>query len=120
MTDAVCAIVRDRERMTSRADRERHVAQMLANHRIEGYEPDEADRQLQAAYIDGTASSDDLLAHARQSARGGGGLRDAWFRAQVQEAIDDPRPSIPHDQVMADARPDRAEASAITRYRGSD
>lgn len=26
---------------------------------------------------------------------------DRWFRAKVQEAIDDPRPGIPHDQVMA-------------------
>jgi hypothetical protein len=88
--------------MTSRADRERHVAQMLANHHIEGYEPDEADKQLQAAYIDGTASLDDLLAHARQFAAAAS--YDAWFRAQVQEAIDDPSPSIPHDQVMAEVR----------------
>ena len=31
---------------------------------------------------------------------------DRWFRAQVQEAIDDPRPSISHDQARAkmDAR----------------
>jgi hypothetical protein len=29
---------------------------------------------------------------------------DKWFRAQVQASIDDPRPSIPHDQVMADAQ----------------
>ncbi|WP_229223934.1 antitoxin [Duganella sp. sic0402] len=29
---------------------------------------------------------------------------DRWFRAQVQEAIDDPRPSVPHDQVMARMR----------------
>ena len=27
---------------------------------------------------------------------------DKWFRAQVQASIDDPRPSIPHEQVMAD------------------
>jgi len=27
---------------------------------------------------------------------------DLWFRAEVQAAIDDPRPSIPHDQVMAE------------------
>ncbi len=26
---------------------------------------------------------------------------DTWFRAKVQESLDDPRPSIPHDQVMA-------------------
>jgi DNA-damage-inducible protein J len=24
---------------------------------------------------------------------------DAWFRAKVQEALDDPRPAIPHDEV---------------------
>jgi hypothetical protein len=29
---------------------------------------------------------------------------DRWFRAKVQAAIDDPRPSIPHDQVMAEMR----------------
>lgn len=27
---------------------------------------------------------------------------DAWFRAKVQEALDDPGPDIPHDQVMAE------------------
>lgn len=25
---------------------------------------------------------------------------DAWFRAKVQEALDDRRPTVPHDQVM--------------------
>lgn len=25
---------------------------------------------------------------------------DTWFRAKVQEALDDPRPSIPQDEVM--------------------
>lgn len=54
--------------MTSPAERERHIAQMLANFRIEGYEPDEADKQLHAAYIAGAATLDDLLAHARQFA----------------------------------------------------
>jgi DNA-damage-inducible protein J len=29
---------------------------------------------------------------------------DSWFRAKVQEAMDDPRPGIPHEQVMADIR----------------
>lgn len=27
---------------------------------------------------------------------------DTWFRQQVQGALDDPRPSIPHEQVMAE------------------
>ncbi len=29
---------------------------------------------------------------------------DAWFRAKVQEALDDPRPPAPHDQVMNQAQ----------------
>ena len=29
---------------------------------------------------------------------------DAWFRAKVQEALADPRPTTPHDQVMREAR----------------
>lgn len=29
---------------------------------------------------------------------------DRWFRAKVQASLDDPRPKIPHDQVMAEMR----------------
>ena len=29
---------------------------------------------------------------------------DAWFRAKVQEALDDPRPTAPHAKVMQDAQ----------------
>lgn len=29
---------------------------------------------------------------------------DRWFCAKVQASLDDPRPSIPHDQVMAEMR----------------
>ncbi len=29
---------------------------------------------------------------------------DAWFRAKVHEALEDPRAGIPHSQVMGDAR----------------
>lgn len=29
---------------------------------------------------------------------------DRWLRAKVQASIDDPRPNVPHDQVMADMR----------------
>lgn len=37
-----------------------------------------------------------------------------WLAAEIQEAIDDPRPSIPHDEVMArmDARITRHKAAA--------
>ena len=29
---------------------------------------------------------------------------DRWFRVKVQASLDDPRPNVPHDQVMADMR----------------
>jgi DNA-damage-inducible protein J len=29
---------------------------------------------------------------------------DAWFRAKVQEALDDPRPSIPHAKAMQEVQ----------------
>jgi len=29
---------------------------------------------------------------------------DRWFRAKVQKALDDPRPGIPHAEVMAEMR----------------
>lgn len=29
---------------------------------------------------------------------------DRWVRAKVQASIDDPRPNIPHEQVMAEIR----------------
>lgn len=37
---------------------------------------------------------------------------DRWFRAKVQASLDDPRPNIPHDQVMAEAEAIIAEAEA--------
>jgi DNA-damage-inducible protein J len=35
---------------------------------------------------------------------------DAWFRAKVQEALDDPRPAIPHQKVKAHFAKRRAAA----------
>jgi DNA-damage-inducible protein J len=35
---------------------------------------------------------------------------DAWFRAKVQEALDDPRPAIPHEEVEAHFAKRRAAA----------
>lgn len=32
------------------------------------------------------------------------GAYDAWFRAKVHEALDDPRPSVSHAQAMQDAQ----------------
>ena len=39
--------------------------------------------------------------------------RDGWMRAKVQESLDDPRPSVSHDEVML-----RTQA-IIDRYRGA-
>jgi len=35
---------------------------------------------------------------------------NAWFRAKVQEALDDPRPAIPHEEVEAHFAQRRAAA----------
>src|ERR1017187_6886472 len=40
---------------------------------------------------------------------------DAWFRAKVQEALDDPRPAIPHDPVEAHFATRRAPAARKVR-----
>jgi DNA-damage-inducible protein J len=32
------------------------------------------------------------------------GAYDAWFRAKVQEALDDKRQAVPHEQVMDEAQ----------------
>ncbi|AZE76863.1 antitoxin [Pseudomonas synxantha] len=29
---------------------------------------------------------------------------EQWFRVKVQEALDDPRPGIPHDEVMREMK----------------
>ncbi len=40
---------------------------------------------------------------------------DAWFRAKVQEALNDPRPAIPHKKVKARFAKKRAAALRKTR-----
>ncbi|PSJ54888.1 type II toxin-antitoxin system RelB/DinJ family antitoxin [Kumtagia ephedrae] len=42
---------------------------------------------------------------------------DAWFRAKVQEALDDRRPAIPHDEVEARFAERRAAALGAARAR---
>jgi len=41
---------------------------------------------------------------------------DAWFRAKVQAALDDPRPGVPHREAMQ--RIDKAIRNAAARARG--
>jgi hypothetical protein len=40
---------------------------------------------------------------------------DRWFRAKVQRSLDDTRPCIPHDQVMAEMDAIIAEAEKHQR-----
>ncbi|KRV73401.1 stability determinant [Pseudomonas citronellolis] len=40
---------------------------------------------------------------------------DRWFRRKVQESLDDPRPGIPHDQVMAEMEAIIVQAEARRR-----
>ncbi len=43
---------------------------------------------------------------------------DAWFRAKVQEALDDPRPSVPHEEVQEMFRLKREALSRLADERG--
>ncbi|MDP2828467.1 MAG: hypothetical protein Q8O37_07660 [Sulfuricellaceae bacterium] len=70
--------------------------------------------ELHIVRIDMLDASNHSAGDATQSARADSSERmkraheaaayNQWFRAQVQAAIDDPRPSIPHEQVMAEAQ----------------
>lgn len=40
-----------------------------------------------------------------------------WLAAEIQESVDDPRPSIPHDEVMAQMDTDIAALPAVKRQR---
>jgi hypothetical protein len=40
-----------------------------------------------------------------------------WMAAEIQKSIDDPRPSIPHDEVMAEMDVDIAALPAVKRKR---
>ncbi|HRO58205.1 MAG TPA: hypothetical protein PK177_03405 [Burkholderiaceae bacterium] len=68
-----------------------------------------ADREPVARSSDGRAQA---LRRAHEAA-----AYNDWLAAEIQEAIDDPRPSIPHDEVMArmDARIDQHKAAGAKR-----
>lgn len=56
--------------MTTTHERSFHVSQALANHAIEGFHPDAADKRMLSCYIVGAASIEDLLDNARRFAQG--------------------------------------------------
>lgn len=51
--------------MTTKHERAEHVRQANANQALEGLKPDAQDLEIQARYIEGTASLNDLLQHAK-------------------------------------------------------
>jgi DNA-damage-inducible protein J len=46
-----------------------------------------------------------------------GAAHDAWFRAKVQEALNDPRPGIPHKKIEAHFAKRRAAAQRKIKVR---
>lgn len=54
---------------TTSHERRAHVARMRHNFAMEGEHPDAFDAALQAAYVRGTATLADMLAHAHAYAR---------------------------------------------------
>jgi len=71
-------------------------------------EYDPADKEQDA----GNRGRADAMREAHEAA-----AYNQWLAAEIQEAIDDPRPSVPHDEVMArmDARIARHKAAGATR-----
>src|SRR5690554_4071364 len=59
---------------------------------------------------------DFMRAYVQQSRPADPGY-DTWFRQQVQEAINDPRPSVPHDVVMERTRAIIDEIAAAKAHR---
>ncbi len=66
-------------------------------HRL-GCDEDRSDTRGQGGRIAGGVSPVDAAAH------------DAWFRTKVQEALDDPRPAVPHEKVETHFAKRRAAA----------
>jgi DNA-damage-inducible protein J len=86
------------------ADVRRRVAEVLER---EGITVDEAfEQMLTRTAADGvspfTASGDEDEDPAY----------DAWFRAKVQESLDDPRPAVSHEEMRRRMESRRAEARA--------
>ncbi len=48
----------------------------------------------------------DALKRAHEAAK-----HDEWFRGEVQKALDDTKPTVPHDEAMA-----RVEAALVEKY----
>ncbi len=63
---------------------------------------------------EGRANPDSVIPHKVVMAepRANAAEHDAWFRAKIQEALDDPRPLIPHAEVEAHFAKRRSEALA--------
>jgi hypothetical protein len=53
---------------TTAKERAAHVRQANANQALEGFHPSDEDNAIQSKYIDGTATFEDLLIYARESA----------------------------------------------------
>ena len=46
-----------------------------------------------------------------------GSSHDAWFRAKVRRALNDPRPAIPHEKVEAHFAEKKRRAAALRKAR---
>jgi hypothetical protein len=84
--------------LSERANRERHVAQMIASSQLEGLAPDKSDQVMLQAYIDGVVTIEDLLAHASQFATLA--AYEKWQRINAQNLIDNPQRCTSTKQVM--------------------
>lgn len=86
-------------------------------------------QELHIQYVDGVDatndSTTDAVPHhrpdtaARMRRTHEAAIYDAWFRAQVQQALDEAGPGVPHEQVMADAQAAIDRATKLRRNAGT-
>jgi hypothetical protein len=80
---------------------------------------------IAVAQLDATQWNPDQKDRSQSRENRAQAMRDAhqaaaytkWLAAEIQESIDDPRPSIPHDEVMAEMGVDIAALPAVKRKR---
>lgn len=86
--------------MTSRANRERAIGQMLTNLRLVGAEPDNQYAKLLEFYVEGTLSMYDLLMHTRQFATVA--AYEEWLIEQARASANNENPRLAYEQLMVE------------------
>ncbi|WP_323119372.1 type II toxin-antitoxin system RelB family antitoxin [Burkholderia alba] len=92
MTERVLAVRRGNVRIWPRLDT---LVAFLHRIGIARFQVDATSFDMSAKPVRARVDASERLRHAHEAA-----AYDRWFREQVQESLDDPRPNVPHAQVQ--------------------